>query len=243
MSGSMSSGISKSMSSSMPTPSDAYLSPREIGLEESAPYRTVSRAAIMSLVLGLFALLGLIFPSLLVLAAAGIALALVGLRSIKRYPEEYSGAPVALLGLTLCVALLLGGSGLHAYEYATECPPGAERISFYDLNPENRNAPPVPPAGAIALDGKKVFIKGYVYPDGQSTNIKQFVMIPDLGTCCFGGQPKLTDMVLVTLRDPVRTVYNQRKRKLTGILKVEPALKPVDGVTGVYYQLDVETIQ
>lgn len=231
------------MSTMMSTPSDAYLPPHDVEPQDFAAYRSVSKAAVMSVVLGLFGLLGLIFPSLLVLAAAGIALAVLAFRSIQRYPNEYSGRWVAMLGLTLCVALLVGGSGLHAYEYATECPPDAQRIGFYELNPENRNAPAVPPPSAIALDGKKVFIKGYVYPDGQGSNIKQFVMIPDLGTCCFGGQPKLTDMVLVTLRDPHRTVYNQRKRKLTGILKVEPGLKPVSGVTGVYYQLDAESIQ
>lgn len=231
------------MSTMMSTPSDAYLPPHDVEPQDFAAYRSVSKAAVMSVVLGLFGLLGLIFPSLLVLAAAGIALAVLAFRSIKRYPNEYSGRWVAMLGLTLCVALLVGGSGLHAYEYATECPPDAQRIGFYELNPENRNAPAVPPPSAIALDGKKVFIKGYVYPDGQRGDIQTFVLIPDLGTCCFGGQPRLTDMILVTLRDPHRTVYNQRKRGVTGILKVDPDLKPLQGLTGVYYQMDAEKIR
>jgi hypothetical protein len=132
---------------------------------------------------------------------------------------------------------------MYAVDYATEVPEGYARISFYDLNPADSRAPAFPPPDAVALDGKKVFIKGYVYPDGQSTNIKRFVLIPDLGTCCFGGQPKLTDMVLVTLHDPHRTVYNQRKRKLTGTLRVDTSLKPVAGVNGVFYQLEAESIQ
>jgi hypothetical protein len=82
-----------------------------------------------------------------------------------------------------------------------------------------------------------------VFPDGQATGIKRFVLIPDLGTCCFGGDPKETDMVLVTLREPQRTQYNQRRRKLTGVLKVDPKLTPVQGVRGVYYQLDAESIE
>jgi hypothetical protein len=50
-------------------------------------------------------------------------------------------------------------------------------------------------------------------------------------------------MVLVTLHDPHRTVYNQRKRKLTGTLRVDTSLKPVAGVNGVFYQLEAESIQ
>jgi len=88
-----------------------------------------------------------------------------------------------------------------------------------------------------------VFIKGYVYPDGQQYNIKRFILIPDMGTCCFGGQPKLTDMVEVTLRDPLRTVFERRKRRLAGTLSVDLRLKPVSGLGGVYYRLDAEYVR
>jgi hypothetical protein len=227
--------------SAMSPLSDAYLAPPNV--DDVPVYRTLSRAAMLSPVLGLFGLAGLIFPSLLVLAVAGFALALIALGSIRRYPDEYTGKGVALFGLLFCGGLTFGGIVMHAVEYATEVPEGHARISFVDLNPDDRNAPAVPPARALALNGQKVFLKGYLYPDGQGADIKQFVLVPDLGTCCFGGQPKLTDMVLVTLRDPHKTVYNQRKRKLSGVLKVDPVLHPVSGVTGVYYELDAESIQ
>lgn len=227
--------------STMSTPSDAYLS--SVPTDDVPVYRSVSRAAVMSPFLGLLGLVGLIFPSLLVIAFAGFALALLALSSIRRYPDEYTGKPIALFGLVFCGLVGFGGSVMHAVVYATEVPEGHVRISFVDLNPADRNAPAIPPEGAMALNGQKVFLKGYLYPDGQGAGIKKFVLVPDLGTCCFGGQPKLTDMVLVTLRDPHETVYNQRKRKLSGVLKVDPVLHPVSGVTGVYYELDAESIQ
>jgi hypothetical protein len=224
------------------TANDAYV-PSPAVDDEVPVYRSISRAAVLSPVLALVALLGLIFPSLLALAAAGVLLAIVGILNIRRYPDEYSGLVPAVAGLVLNLVIGLGGATAHAVEYATEVPEGYQRISFVDLNPADRNAIAVPPPQALALDGKKIFIKGYVYPDGQSSGIKRFVMIPDLGTCCFGGQPRLTDMVLVTLRDPHRTVYNQRKRKVIGTLTVNTDLRPVNGVNGVYYQLDAEGIQ
>ena len=224
-----------------PSTTQAYVSPDYV--DDLPVYRSTSRAAVMSLVLAVISLAGLVFASLLVFAVAGLLLALVGLNSIRRYPNEYSGTVPGVLGLIACGGILIGGVIYHSYVYATECPADATRVSFYELNPADKNAPAVPPQDAIALHGKKIFIKGYVYPDGQRDNIKQFVLIPDLGTCCFGGQPRLTDMILVTLRDPQRTAYNQRKRKLTGELKVDMHLKPIQGVTGVYYQMDAESIQ
>ena len=62
-------------------------------------------------------------------------------------------------------------------------------------------------------------IQTYVYPDGQLDNIKQFVLVPDMGTCCFGGQPKLTDMVQVRLEGGLTTRYNRYKKKLAGVFK------------------------
>jgi hypothetical protein len=131
----------------------------------------------------------------------------------------------------------------HATVYATELPPGCQRISFADLQP-SKNAPqsPVPPE-ALDLNGKRVFVKGYVYPDGQQYNIKQFVLVPDMGTCCFGGQPKLTDMIQVTLRDPLRVEFARRLRRLAGTLTVDVRLKPVSGLHGVYYQLDADYVR
>ena len=62
-------------------------------------------------------------------------------------------------------------------------------------------------------------------------------------TCCFGGQPKLTDMIEVTLRDPRRVNFSYARRRLAGILKVDPRLKPISGLQGVYYQLDADHVK
>jgi hypothetical protein len=50
-------------------------------------------------------------------------------------------------------------------------------------------------------------------------------------------------MVEVTLRDPLRTVFELRKRRLAGTLAVDTRLKPVSGVGGVYYRLDAEYVR
>jgi hypothetical protein len=211
--------------------------------EDLHPYRALSKSAVFCLVVGLLSFTALMAPVLLVLPALGLLLGMVALGQLRRYPAELSGRPAALIGLALSVVLLIGGSVLHAVAYATEVPEGFQRISFADLQPV-REAPQLPVSPkALELNGQKVFIKGYLYPDGQQYNIKRFILIPDLGTCCFGGQPKLTDMVEVTLRDPLRTVFELRKRRLAGTLMVDTRLKPVSGLNGVYYRMDAEYVR
>ena len=209
-------------------------SAREEGFE---PYRAISKSAVVSVVVGLLSILGLYTAPLLVLALVAAILGVTGYLSVVRYPNELTGKPLAIVGALLGVCLFVGGIVRHSYIYATEVPEGYIRISFADLQPDKNNPRmPVPP-GALELNGKPIFVKGYLYPDNQQYNIKRFVLVPDLGTCCFGGQPKLTDMIEVTLEEPLQTVYNMKKRKLAGELKVDMSLKPVSGVNGVYYQL------
>ena len=220
-----------------------YLETSSDNEDNAQSYRVVSKSAVLCLALGLLSFAALLFPALLPLPAAGILLGFVSWAKLRRYPEELSGRPAAALGMVLSLALLVGGSVMHAVVYATEVPEGFQRISFADLQPA-REVPQLPISPeALELNGKKVFIKGYVYPDGQQYNIKRFILIPDMGTCCFGGQPKLTDMIEVTLRDPLRTAFERRKRRLAGTLSVDLRLKPVSGLGGVYYRLDAEYVR
>ncbi len=211
--------------------------------ESYVVYRAVSKAAVASLIFAILSFTALAASLLVLVPLMGIALGLWGLRAIRRYPDEYTGRGLALSGIVGNTLLLLCSTTLHAVIYATEVPDGCIPISFADLQPSKQSPQlPIPP-GAIELDGKRVFVKGYVYPDGQQYNIKRFVLVPDMGTCCFGGQPKLTDMIEVTLRDPHRVAFAYRKRKLAGILRVDTSLKPVSGLGGVYYQLDADYVR
>lgn len=211
--------------------------------EAYVPYRALSRTAVASVIIGLLGLSALTAVPLLVLPVLGLVLGVWGLRTIRRYPIEFSGRGVAIVGIAGNALLLLGASTLHTVIYMTEVPEGATRISFRELQP-TRETPnlPVSPR-ALELDGQRVFVKGYVYPDGQQGNIRRFVMVSDLGSCCFGGQPKLTHMIEVTLRDPHRTYYSTRKRSLAGTLRVDSNLKPVSGLGGVYFQLDADYVR
>ncbi len=165
-----------------------------------APYKSISKAAVVSLLFALFSLTGLLFPVLLSATAFGILFGILALRSLRRYPDELTGRSAAYLGLFGSVLLLGGGSIMHTYIYMTEVPDGYQRISYAELQPGEGLTEYGGPVLPTYLDSKRVFVKGYIHPGvSDMGEIRKFVLVPDMGTCCFGGQPAMSDMIEVTI--------------------------------------------
>ena len=208
-------------------------------------YRTLSFSAIVALVFGLISVpTALVAPQnvgLLVFPLIGMLIGVFAVFKLQNRTDEFTGMGAAKFGLLLSTILFFGGFAFTAYTYATEVPEGYERISFGDLQPDPRR-PELPYAPlAEQLIERKVFVKGYVYPDGQRTAIKQFVLVPDMGTCCFGGQPKLTDMIQVTLEDPHRVEYTYYRRSLAGTFRMGSST--ADKVGQIIYHLEADYVR
>jgi hypothetical protein len=211
--------------------------------DDYATYRALSMAAVVALLLGIISLASLLFAKLLFIPLVGLGFAVYALRTLNRHRDELSGKGLARAGFILCLLSFLGGTTIAATVYATEVPEGYKRISFLDLQPDPRRPDlPISPK-ALELDGQRIFVKGYIYPSDRASQLKRFVLVPDMGTCCFGGQPALTDMIEVTLKDPLRARFSYQRRKLGGVLSVDKSLKEVSGLTGVYYQLDADYLR
>ncbi len=211
--------------------------------ESAEVYQSVSRSAVASLLLGLFGLLAFAWAPLLLFPLLGVFFALLAWRGFRKFPDELLGRPVAWAGGILSLLSLLGAPPYHAYVYATEVPEGYTRVSFEVLK-SGYNQPDQPTEAAMELDGQKIFIKGYIHPNSMDAlQSRKFVIVPDLGTCCFGKQPPLTHMIEVTLTGEQYATKSFRKQRLAGTLHVNKNLKPVDGLTGVYYQLRADLIK
>jgi hypothetical protein len=201
-------------------------------------YRPLYMGAIASVVMGLLS--SLIFfagrdslESALLLAPLpliGIALGLRALRRIRENPDRWTGQKLAKVGLALSAACLIGGIGFAGYVRATECPPGYEPTSFAELKPDEvdlRGDHFIPPDIA-ALDGKKVFIKGYIRPDstnnGLRRNISQFLLVRDNNQCCFGDMStvKYFDQVAVKTNDRLTVDFSFGLRRIGGTLRILP---------------------
>lgn len=206
-------------------------------------YRSVSRAAVLGVVFSLLGLLSWVSPLLLILSFVGLLFSLVAFRNFRLYPTELSGKPLAFVGGGLALLALIASPIRHTYIYYTELPPGYERISFASLK-SPLGAPDYPPDSAMALHGKKVFLKGYIHPTSVSSNAaKTFVLVPDWATCCFGQQPPLTHMIEVRLAGEQFAQKSLKRHSLAGTLMVRPYMKPVEGLQGVFYELEADHFQ
>ncbi len=206
-------------------------------------YRVLSSLAVVSFVVGLLSSLILFNWMLGIIPMIGIVCGAWALLRIRSRSDELTGEGIALIGTLLSSLFLMGGWSWAAYEYATELPSDKYmRVSYAQLQPPDDDPQQIPPESAKELDGKWVFIKGYVYPTGQRAGLTHFVLCRDNGTCCFGGKPKLTDMIEVQLQIPLKIDYSPREHKLGGIFRVHTT-QSNDVQGSVLYQLEADYVK
>ncbi len=224
------------------TPSP-YIAP-EFDSSGEREFRSISKAAIASLVLGFLSLLAFIFATALIFPVIAIGFGLIAWNSIRQFPEELSGATAAKIGLLLGSVCFFGAIGQHSYIHATEVPEGYERISFRMLRDDAKTVLPYAEA-AEELDGKKVFIKGYVRPGSKRKNLTEFIMVGNFGDCCFGGQEKITEVVAVRINTGDTVDYSLRLRKIAGVfhLNRKSANTSDNEVPQVFYQIEADYVR
>ncbi len=117
--------------------------------------------------------------------------------------------------------------------FKVEGPEDALRISYDDFDLlKVLNMEPVPtdavsyfPDWLKDLNGKRVRVRGFMYPEFQATGLKRFTLARDNDICCFGRDPKIYDLVGVTMRSGETTDYIQgRPFDVVGIFKIDPIL-------------------
>jgi len=162
----------------------------------------------------------------------------VALRDVRERSEVVTGRGLALAALAVASVVLVASIAYQTVTYVNELPEGFERIHYGMLQPLPGDPPTAIPETAAEVNGKDVLLKGYMYPGSRQQGITEFILCRDQGDCCFGGDPKLTDRVLVRIADPKNAVaYTQRLLKIAGRFRVQLAGAPELG-GGVLYHLD-----
>jgi hypothetical protein len=211
---------------------------RELPAEdEPEVYRALSGAAIAAAAVALLSPLVFLGWWMAVVPAIGIVLAGLGLRDVVRRPREVAGGVLAVASGSVSAIVLAAGLGWLSYVYAAELPEGFERLSYSLLQPADGDPPTAVPDTARAIDGRNVLLKGYIYPGKQNQGLVQFLLVRDQGDCCFGGNPKITDRVLVELSDKAGIDFTPRLTKVAGRFRIQPA-GTSDLTGGVLYHLD-----
>ena len=203
-------------------------------------YRAVSGTAIAAAVAAVLSPLAFFDWSLAVVPILGVVLGGLAYRTISRRPDEFTGRPLAIGAIVVSAVSLIAGLVTLSRAYAAELPEGYERLNYGMLQPLPGDPPDAVPDSAQSMNGRNVLLKGYMYPGKQQTGITQFLLVRDQGDCCFGGNPKITDRVLVQLKDPGHPKgvdFSSRLTKIAGRFVIRPMGAPgLDG--GVLYHLE-----
>jgi hypothetical protein len=202
--------------------------------DESIHYRAIHTGAIVGLVLGVASALTLMSASTTLQACLlvtpipilGMFISLRSLAKIRRESDQYTGKWLAVAGLALSAFFLVSGVSYGYYVYQTEVPDGYERIAFESLKPtelQARGGHAVPPE-IKALEGKRVFIKGFIRPGSAPvrTGIDRFLLVRDNNQCCFGDLSKVNyfDQMAVQITSSHRVEDTLNILRMGGILEI-----------------------
>lgn len=182
----------------------AALKPEHGGYaDEEFSYRPVPTQVSIAAGLVLLGMGSFLTEWLLILPLLGVVFAWLASRTIANSDGAYSGLKAARSVMVAAVVIIVSASSMHAYAYATEVPEGYQRVSFAsDISQHGMKVVDGQvelPAQVQELQDKPIFVKGYMYPTKQMAGITSFLLCKDSGDCCFGGTPKPTDMILVTM--------------------------------------------
>ncbi len=211
---------------------------------EDFQYRPVPVLVAVSMAFTCLSVLAILSDLLLVVPLVGVVLAFIAYYQIARSQGDLSGGAMAICSLIAMLLMFVGFGSMHLYSYATEVPEGFTRISFasdismkgFQTIGQRQGVHP----DVAKLAGQQVYLKGYMYPYREIHGLKSFVLCKDTGDCCFGGQPKPTDMILINMTDDQMVDYQDKRLVgVAGTFRVEPVYDPAvaDGLRPVY-QLD-----
>jgi hypothetical protein len=115
--------------------------------------------------------------------------------------------------------------------FQTEGEQKALRISYDDIDLlKVLNMEPVPanavdhfPQWLKDLNGKRVRLRGFMYPTFEATGLTGFALARDNSICCFGRDPLVYDILEVGLAEGETTDYIEAKAfDVEGVFQIDP---------------------
>jgi len=115
--------------------------------------------------------------------------------------------------------------------FQAEGPQKSLRVTYDDIDllkvlnmePVTPNAAELMPQWLSRLNGRRILIRGFMYPTFKETGLQAFILARDNQICCFGRDPKIYDLVRIILRKGVTASYIQgRPFDVEGVFRIQP---------------------
>ena len=194
--------------------------------ERTVDYKEVGTLAVGSVVAALLSILGFFWIPFIALSLVGLVLGFLALRKILDAPEEVTGFGLTTAGMVMSVVIGISAVIFQTWYYYHNAPPGYQVVEFDSMAFDAKTGKVKDEI--LALDGKKIFIKGYMYPTNRLSGIEDFTLVRTLGHCKFcspGNNP--ADMIAVEMEKGMEVSFRANKLvSVGGIFYVEPDYKP-----------------
>ena len=190
--------------------------------ERTVDYKEVGALAVGSLIASLVSILGFFWIPFILVAVVGLVLGFLALLKILDAPEEVTGFGLTTAGMALSAVIGVSAVIFQIWYYYHNAPPGYEVVEFDSMSFDGKTGKIKDEI--LALDGKKVFIKGYMYPTNRLSGIEDFTLVRTLAHCKYcspGNNP--ADMIAVELEKGMSVSFRANKLvSVGGIFYVNP---------------------
>lgn len=116
-------------------------------------------------------------------------------------------------------------SAWEGYADVSEVPAGYRRLDFdRDVTSKIRvgaNQQPQFAESLAALDGRSIFLKGWMYPEAQSEGLLRFLLVTREWNYAFGRNPTVAEIAEVKLANGESTQYQPELLSVWGTLRVD----------------------
>ena len=79
----------------------------------------------------------------------------------------------------------------------------------------------------------------------KKRKLKEFILVGDFGSCCFGGDPKITDVVAVTIIGDDTVDYGYSLRRVAGTFRLNQRTRRTKekDVPQVFYEIHTNEVR
>jgi hypothetical protein len=92
-----------------------------------------------------------------------------------------------------------------------------------------------------SLNGRNVLMTGFMLPIDEVENIKEFLLVQSLWSCCYGQPPDINGIVRVVMKGNARLDYQFDPLKVVGTFRIGATFE--DGYCVDIYQLEADSVE
>ena len=117
-------------------------------------------------------------------------------------------------------------------------------LKVLNMEPVLAEAPQLMPGWLKGLEGKRIRLRGFMYPTFMDTGLTVFLLARDNDICCFGRSPKVYDIIKVSMKEGETTDYIEgRPFDVIGVFHIaEKAEVAKDALPKLYSLTDAVVI-